>query len=198
MNSKQKYLIGILLIFLIVLGLRLYFAFQTPHFDKDAYFNVKQIENIKNTGLPLFSDPLSYGGRGHIFIPGFHYIMSIFTFFLPITIVLKILPNIFASLLVIILYHLIFEITKNRKVGLIGCIMGGFVPIFFAQTFNSVSVYSISIPLMFLTLYFMILLNKDNKYSIPLTLSFMALIFTDPAAILIVIVLLLYFVLAKS
>ncbi len=99
MQSKQKIYCLLALVFAFSLGVRLYFAFQSPTFTSgDAYFTIRQVEHIRQTGLPIFEDALSYGGRTYIFPPLFHYVLAFFNLFLPITIVGKLIPNIIASL----------------------------------------------------------------------------------------------------
>ena len=52
MNNDRSFWIGLMLIFLIVLGLRLFIAFQEREFSDDkAYFTLRQIEYIKDTGI---------------------------------------------------------------------------------------------------------------------------------------------------
>jgi hypothetical protein len=53
----------LMVIFLAVLGFRLYFTIQTQHFDYEAYFHIRQVDSIRQTGFPLFADALSFGGR---------------------------------------------------------------------------------------------------------------------------------------
>ena len=49
----------VLFIFLFVLVIRLFFAFETPTFTGDtAYGSIRQVESIVETGFPLFYDPL--------------------------------------------------------------------------------------------------------------------------------------------
>ena len=87
---KMRYYHWVLIaLFFLTLSSRLFFAFQTPDFDYDAYFNLRQVEQIKETGLPSYEDDLSYGGRTHYFPPFFHYLLGFFGLFLPIELVGK-------------------------------------------------------------------------------------------------------------
>jgi hypothetical protein len=143
--------------------LRLYFAFQTNEFDYNSYFTIRQVEHIKETGFPLFEDDLSYGGRTFVFIPTFHYILAFFSLFMPVFITAKILPNLFASSMVFITYLISEKLTKNTNLSLFISFISAFVPIFFSQTINSISVYSVTSPLVFLAIYFFISL-KEKKH----------------------------------
>jgi len=103
-NLKDKHIIWLIVIFLIVLAIRLYIAFQTPLFNYDAYFDLRQVEHIRNTGLPLYNDPLSYSGKSQLFAPLYQYTLAGFSLIMPIDIVGKIIPNIMAALIIFIVY----------------------------------------------------------------------------------------------
>ncbi len=194
MEFRREYVL-LALIFVAVLGFRLYFAFQIPEFDYDAYFNVRQVDAIRQSGLPLFADSLSFGGRTTFFMPLFYYLLAFFTLFMPVLMVLKIIPNIFASCIVFIVFLIALEITKNRNAALFAAFVSGFIPIFIYRTFNSVSVYSISIPLLFFLLY--CLLRADDKRFVYLYIAgLMALTFIHPTSLLLIIGLAFYIVFA--
>ncbi|MBW2966248.1 glycosyltransferase family 39 protein [Candidatus Woesearchaeota archaeon] len=157
----KKQQIALILIFILTLSFRMYFTFQSSNFDYDTYFNVRQINNIMKTGFPVFKDSLSYGGRTSIFIPLFHYVLAFFSFIFTSLIALKLIPNIMASCMVFIVYLIAKKITQNRNISLITASVSAFIPVFIIETINNVSVYSLTIPLMFLGIYF--LMNLENK-----------------------------------
>ncbi|MBN1644728.1 hypothetical protein JW851_01640 [Candidatus Woesearchaeota archaeon] len=183
--------VALFVIFLLVLGARLYFAFSTPFFSSDdAYFNLRQIENIKSTGLPFFKDDLSYSGNSFIFSPVFHYIIAFFALFMPVSIAAKLLPNIFASSVIFLAYLIGFRISKNKGIGVLIGFISGFVPIFFADL-NNISVYSLVFPLILLLLYlFMHIRNKSVFYYYILILVFLS--FLHPFVLVFCMGLLLY------
>lgn len=188
---KKEY-IWLALIFGLVLGIRLYFAFQTPYFSQDAYFNIRQIEHIRNTGWPLFKDDLSYSGRNFLFQPFFQYILAFFNLFMPLNLVCKMLPNIFASCLIFIVYLIAKEITNSKSAALFLSFISGFIPIFFAETVNSVSVYSLVIPLIFFLIYLLIMINKHEKYISYFIVAIIITALMHPSSFLLIIALLLY------
>ncbi len=191
-NMKKKHLlmISLLVIFLITVGIRLFYAFGTSTFSDDsAYFTLRQIEHIKDTGHPLYYDPLSYGGRTHVFLPLFHYILAFFSLFFGTIAVAKAVPNIVASTLVFVVYLIISRITRNKWVAVLTAFISAFIPIYISETINSISVYSFTIPLSFLMLYFL-LSRKFNLFLASLIL-FMLL---SPSVVLIVMTMILYFV----
>ncbi len=193
---KKEYL-WLALIFSLVLGTRLYFAFQTPYFSEDAYFNIRQVEHIRETGLPLFKDDLSYSGRNFLFQPFFQYILAFFNLFMPLNLVCKLLPNIFASCLIFIIYLIAKEITKSQGAALFSSFISGFIPIFFAETVNSVSVFSLVIPLMFFLIYFLIKVNKDEKFINHFVVSIMIIALMHASAFLLIMAFLLYVLFIK-
>jgi len=151
------------LIFLIVLGSRLYFAFQTPFFNDEAYLNYRLIHHISDTGKPLNYDMLSYNGRDVIISPVFHYILAFFGFFMPLDLALKLIPNIFISLLVFLVYRLSYALIEEKNLSMLLALLSGFVPIVFSETLNNISIYSLVLPLVFYLLYLLIKIREKNN-----------------------------------
>ncbi|MBN2454835.1 hypothetical protein JXB11_04800 [Candidatus Woesearchaeota archaeon] len=180
-------------IFAAVFAARLYFSFKTPHFSYDGYFALRQVSEIIASGVPSFNH-LSYSE--HFFLPAFHYVLAGFSFIFPPQLVLKIVPNIFASSLVIVAYLLSYEITKHRSASLFAAIAAGFIPVYFSETLNSISVHSFTIPLSMFLLY--AFLKTEKKGFIVVFVSGM-LVFalTDASAIIFILGLLFYMALAK-
>ena len=197
--KKKTVIIALILLFLIVLGIRLYFAFQTPFFsDSQSYFHLRQIENIAQTGLPLFDDPLSYGGRRYVFMPFFHYLMASFSLIFPLAWVAKVLPNALASSLVLVVYLCSFEITKRREYALFSAIVSGFIPLYFVETFNTLDVNTLSIPLSFLLLYLFSQISKGKKNVIYYFLTVLVIsLITSPTILFIILSLIIFYFISK-
>jgi len=193
--SKEKFVL--FLIFLIVLGSRLYFVFQTPYFNDEGYLNYRLVEHISETGKPLFFDQLSYNGRDLLYSPVFHYSLAFFNLFLPFEFVLKVLPNIFISLLVFVVYGLVNLLVREKNLALFVSLLSGFVPIAFVETLNNVSIYSIVLPLVFYLLYLFITLNEKKNIMKFAFFSFLLTII-HPSAFLFLITLLFFVVLMVS
>lgn len=139
--------------FLIVFGLRLFFAFQTPFLSSDnSYFHVRLIDSLKSGDL-LTYDPLGYGGRTILLSPLFDAILAFFTFFIPSSVVFKVIPNVFASFLVVPAFLLAYKLTKDDFLSLFAALLASIVPAFFANTFNHLSALTLAIPLFFLLIY---------------------------------------------
>ena len=188
MDNYKKLLI---FIFLLSLSLRIYFSFQIPNYNYESYFDIRQITHITNNGWPIFSDDLSYQGRTITFSPLYHYVLAFFNLFLPEFIVFKIIPNVFASTIVIISYLISYRITGSKKISLLTSFISAFVPRYMSETINSLSIYSLVIPLTFLMLYF--LLNLENKrYCYYFIVSAFLLSILHPSSLIFVLGLIIY------
>lgn len=198
MKIKSRFII-LVLIFVLTLTIRLLFAFQTPYFSSDkAYFTLRQVSQITDNGIPIFEDPLSYGGRTLIQPPIFYYLLAFFNLFLPITIVGKLIPNIFASLTVFITYLISIEITRNTKVAVLTSFISAFIPVFFSQTVNNISPYSLIVPLIFFMFYCLLKLPKNKDFAVYFVIAILLLSFTHPSVFIFILGLVLYTVLIKS
>lgn len=195
---KYKHGIFLGMLFLAVFFIRLYFAFQTPYFaEDDAYFTLRQVEHIRQTGLPLYEDPLSYGGRQYLFLPSFHYVLAFFSLFMPTVVALKVIPNLFATSLIIPVFMIINLITRKENIAFLGGLISAFIPVFVFETTNTASVYTLALPLIVLLMYFFIRINttKDPKWFI---IFFVLLLLTDTSSLFLVFAILLYLVFAWS
>lgn len=194
--KKLHYAI-LILIFVLTLGTRLYFSFGTPTYSSDkSYFAVRQIEHIQQTSQPLYDDDLSFSGRRFVFPPLFEYALAFLALVFPLSFTAKFFPNLFAASLIFFTYLIARRITKNSKIALLTAFISGFIPVFFQQTFNSISVYSVVIPFFFLLLYSFMNINKKKwVYCYIFTIILLTLI--HPSVILFIIGLWLYLLLVK-
>jgi hypothetical protein len=188
----------LLVIFLFSLALRLFFAFKTPTFsDDNAYLTMRQVQSIVHSGFPVYYDQLSYSGRQQFFLPIFYYSLAFFDLFLPLQFVMKVIPNLFASCLVFVVFILTRQLTKNGPISIFAAGVSSVIPIFTRLTINSVSPYTLVVPLLFLSIYLFMKIGDDKKY-VPLFLaSFFVLTFAHAAVFVLVAGLLLYVILTK-
>jgi hypothetical protein len=187
MVENKKVWVTLFVLFLIVAGIRTYYALQTPYFSEDgAYFTLRQVENIASHGTPLYKDTLSYGGRTFLFLPIFHYILALFSKIFNPLIIAKVLPNIFASTIIFFVYLLVYNITKDSAVSVFTSLFSAFIPIYFSKTLNSISVSSIIVPLTVLLIYLFIEYNEPGKVNYFLAAMFLALLI-HPSVILLII-----------
>jgi len=141
-----------LLVFLI-LGVRLYFAYETQHFaTSESYLHIRSIESL-STGKLLVNDPLGYGGRLLIESPLFNMIITFFTLFLPFNFALKFIPNLFASILIIPIYLISYRLTQQKIISFFTALLASIIPAYLAHTYNHVIPLTIAIPLFFTIIY---------------------------------------------
>jgi len=174
---ERKELFFILGLCLVVFIVRLVLAFLVPNLTYESYFHVRQVEHIRETGLPLFEDDLSYGGRIHRFLPFFHYFMAFFTLFLPLDLVTKILPNLLLAMLPFIVYLIAKEITTNKLAPFYSAFITGFLPILYTP--NAFTIETLFLPLLFCTLY-MFLRLEHKPYLYGYLFLFLLLSVTSP------------------
>ncbi len=160
----KKQLKIISLIFFLSLFVRLFFVFKTSYFSDDsAYFVLRQVEHILNTGFPLFSDSLSYGGRLYLFLPLFHYIIAFASLSIGPWLAAKILPNIFASSIVFVVYFLSLKLSRSEKAAVLSSFAAGFIPAYVEITLNTLSALSAAIPAGFFLLYLFLEAESKNN-----------------------------------
>jgi hypothetical protein len=194
MQRKHRLLV-LCAIFALTLGARLYFALETRYFSDDsAYYTLRQIASIKETGHLISDDPLSYGGRTSLVLPVFYYLLAVCSFFFDPVIVGKVVPNILAASLVFIVFLIVRRLTKDDDAALLTAFISGFIPIYFSETVNSISITALTIPLTFTLIY--LLLRIDDRNALTLFLLSIALfVVTSPTVILFVLAMGLYVVL---
>jgi asparagine N-glycosylation enzyme membrane subunit Stt3 len=180
---------------IVVFALRLYIAFSTDGFSSDdAYFNLRQIENIRNKGLPLYNDPLSWGGRHYVFSPVFHYAVAAGALILPVNIAAKVMPNLFAVLLIPVIFLIARRIAKKEGVALFTAIFSAFVPVWFGYTINTVSPITLTMLLLFFVIYSSMRI-QEQKWRYLYLAGLIVLSFTHPLALLFVLGLVFYLIL---
>jgi len=189
---SKRMIMLLIALFLIVLATRLYIAYSIPGFSTDdSYFHLRQIENIYETGQPIFNDELSFSGRTYIFSPVFHYFIAFFAMFWPAVFAAKLVTNIFAAALIFFVYLIAKKITNNTFVAFFTAFLSGFVPVFFADTVTELSPMSVVIPLMFLLIY--ALMNIREKVWLYTYLVLLVILtFMHPIILLFVLGLLIY------
>jgi len=190
MEKTSKIVVGI---FLGTLLVRLVIAFSIPEFTYESYFHLRQVEHILQTGLPLYHDQLSYGGRDFSFLPFFHYFVAFFALFFPLSLVAKVLPNVLTALLVPITYLISKKITGHQVGSLVAAFVAGFLPILFET--NAFIVHTLFLPLIFLVIYifmrFQESVKKDKsiryKFLYLYIILFFLLSLTSPLAVIVLI-----------
>lgn len=184
----------LIIIFSATLLLRLILAFSMPTFTYDSYFHLRQVEHITETGLPLYHDPLSYGGRSYVFLPLFHYLAAFVDVFLPLELLAKILPNLLMASLTLIVYGIAHRITPSETPALLSSLIAGILPILYTPSYFGPQ--ALFLPLIFLSTYFFLqLTTKTNLYLFLIT--FILSSFTSAASFLMLIGFLIYLLLSR-
>jgi len=188
--------VGLTVVFLFVLAIRLYFAFQTPFYSSDdAYLDVRAAESLSH-GKLLWHDQLGYGGRTLIKSPVFDAILAFFGLFMPMPLVFKIIPNIFASLLVIPAYLISYLLTKHKLFSEFTAMITSLVPAYFAHTFNQVSPLTLAIPMFFFLTYAW-LKSPKGTWTLIFLSALLIFVFLHPLSILFVLSIGVYIILLQ-
>ncbi|MBI4149440.1 hypothetical protein HY491_03250 [Candidatus Woesearchaeota archaeon] len=186
-----------LLIFLGIAAARIFMAFQAEGFSDDhAYAVLRQVEHISETGRLIGYDELSYGGRERVTAPLFPYLLAAFNLFLPLELVAKIVPNLLAAALSIIMFYLAKQISGSLKIMALSAIVVGSIPIFVAKTVNAVSVYTLVLPLIFFMIYCLLRMEQRRFIGYFMIAAF-ALALTSPAGFVVVLGLIFYLILVR-
>ena len=200
MLKRKWHLLVLVLIFLSVLGFRLFFVFQVDGFTGDgAYANLRQVEHVTENYQTIEYDGLGYGGRELLTAPLFFYFLSFVDLFSNDTFVFKILPELLFSLLVVVVYFITYEMTKDKLSSLFAALISGFVPLVIENTLNGISVYSLFFLLFMLLFYFLIkVMMGDSRYVDWFVFLSFLLPLIHPGAIIFVLSLIFYVVLMTS
>jgi hypothetical protein len=121
--------------------------------------------------------------------------MAFFALFLPLSFVINVIPNIFASSLVFVVYLIANRITKDKDASLFVSFISIFLPIYISETVNNLSVNSLFIPLFFLMVYFFM---DIEKYSLFFVISCFVVSLISPLASVLAMAFVIYFILAKT
>lgn len=174
----------VLIICAIALLLRILLIAQSPTFTYEGYSMIRQVEHIKETGLPLTEDALSYGGRAHLLLPVFPYAIAFGTIFLPDNLAYLLIPNLFAVGLHAALFFLILELTNDSKLSALGGVASIFIPSYLGATLLTLSSLSLAVPLLIVMLTLFLKLRKTNEKRMVLLIAFLVLSLTHPLALL--------------
>ncbi|MEM3370798.1 MAG: hypothetical protein QXW00_01370 [Candidatus Woesearchaeota archaeon] len=203
-KSKIKFEeVFLALIIISAFAFRAVLSLKSGQFSSsDAYFNLRQIENIEKSGRPIIRDELSYSGRTFSFVPGMHYLLAglflIFGRFIKEVLFFKILLAAIESLSALVAYLIIVEVCKSKKAGLIAAFATAFSPILIENTFNKLSTYSISVPINLLMIYLFLNSEKSKGAAIGFIAALVGAALIDGLVFVTLVGLLMYMVLAES
>jgi hypothetical protein len=191
------------LIFLVVFSTRLLLSFSAGGIDYDSYFTLRQADSIKESGLPIFNDDLSFSGRFYVFPVLFYYLVAFAAFFFPVSIAAVIVSSICFSALIPLTYLVSRHITKNKIASLISAFFAGFVPVFYQDAAKS-SPFSLALVLLFLASYFFLkhtsskINKKEDRFYLKACLFVsVILLLTDISIFLFILGLLVYMIIFR-
>ena len=130
-------LLIILLVFVLLAKIFVLTGVENPSYD--SYFGMRQIDNIKQTGLPLIDDDLSYQGRTNNVDFVFYYMLAFFSIFIPLKL-LFMFGGVLVTLASLILIFLVSrKLYANRWIALIVTTIGGLSTVLFSSSLASLS-----------------------------------------------------------
>lgn len=193
---KRWEVVLLVLLFVIPLAARLYFVSSTEYFSPDAYFPIRLTEHIAEHGIPLHDDALSYGGRTLLVPPLFPYLLAFFSFIFPASFVFKVVPQLFISLLPIVIFFIVQRVTARSDAAFFSAVLSAFIPIIFSKTLFSVTPLALALPLTFFAL--LLFISPPRKTTLVLfIISVVALSLLHPSSIFLVTGLLGYLILSR-
>lgn len=184
-------------LFLLTLAVRLTLAFQTPYLTgDDSYFWARQAESILTTGKHFTHDTLGWMGRDLSFPPIFAYVIAAAGLFGHLAISGKILLNAIAATTTIFVYLIGLHLTGSKHVAALAGAVSIMTPVFLAETTTSLTPYSMIIPLYALMVYAYLRI-ETKAWTLTYLASLAILSFLSPLAIVFIIGLGAYAILAK-
>jgi hypothetical protein len=193
MGKPPREWIIVAILFAMVLLTRMLLLAQTSTFESETYFVLRQAETIRETGMPLFSDPLSYSGRVMVFVPLFHYLIAFFGLIMPIELAAEIVSSICISSLVIIAYAIARHITKSKAISLTAGFFTGFIPALYLSV-ESITPNHLSLALAFLLSYCILRIEEKGFATLAIIVAILANL-ASPQVFIILTGLLFYFIL---
>lgn len=180
------------LLVLVLFGIRMFFALKTPYLSSDnSYLYARGVEALHD-GKLLWFDDLGFGGRTWLRSPLFELIVALGSFVMPFGLAVKIIPNIFASLLAVPAFLIAHELTRHDGISLTTAGLVGIVPVFVANTFNHLTPLSLALPLFFLMVWLWMARPLKVRSFLVVMLVFA---FAHPLSAVFVLSILVYFVL---
>lgn len=149
---------------------RLWIATLNPYLvGIDGYFHLRIAEEILTTHNIVHFDNLSFGGRIHLYPPGFHLLIVSLSYLLPLSVemICRLIGMIFGAMVVLLVY------TTMRKEGKIGAALAAsllsLMPVFIWKT--SINALTTSICLF---LFFFVLAYRENTLLLLLSILLFA------------------------
>lgn len=128
------------------------FALLTPGLSSDgSYWQFRNVEQILDSGKPLFDDSLAWGGRGIVFSPVFAYIMAVPAVLVGSMLAAKLMSGFVAAFLAFAVYATSVRLVKHEYSALLAAVISVISPGAVSFLFNQISPIGLAVPLLILS-----------------------------------------------
>jgi len=186
--------IAIIAIFVLVLLIKLIISFQTTTLNQESYFHLQQAKDILTTGSPTMQNYF-YDNAA---IPLVDYILSFFGLFMNLQIAAKIIISVVLSSIVILVYHITLEITRDKKAAILAAFFSGFIPIIFKSLTNNFSSSGVSIFMYLLTLLYFTKSMNNQEFIRHFIISLIILVLISPLSLIFIATFVVYFIMLSA
>ena len=127
----------VLVLLLLILVVKSYFVTQSVMPSYESFYGIRQVEQIRSTGMPLLSDDLSYQGRVNVMGGLFYYLVAIFSFFIPLLLLFKYAGVVLSVFALWLIYLIAKKLFLNKWIALFVTFLGALTPIIFMHSLNT-------------------------------------------------------------
>ena len=186
MNEKKIYFL-LFLVAVSIFAISLAVFVSVDFFSDDfSYFELLQAKAISQTGFPDYDNSFVIGSSRLVFMPLYEYMLGITYWMFGSILSLKILQSILLALIPIAVFRLSYELRGEHLPALLSAMIGGFVPVIWQLSSNSLSKIPIVIILMLLSTEFYLKSLSNKKFLGLFYISFIVLSLTSNTSILFV------------
>lgn len=137
----------VIALIILALAVRIAILLARPELSFNAYGELRQVGAIRESGLPLGHDPLSYGGREYAQSPLYHYLLAAAALIIPVEVALLLIPNLLAVSAIPLAYQIGRRLSRSRRAGLLAALLAATLPALLTTTIHSASPLALFIPL---------------------------------------------------
>lgn len=190
---NKYYVILIILIFILIV-VKTFLTFQSSFLDNSSYFHLTNANSIISDSKIV----LNYSFEDDVALPILDYILAFFGLFCNLEIIAKLLSIIISSSIVLMVFFIVDEIIKNKKIAVISTLFASFIPVLFIKFTNRFSNIEFSILIFLLTILFFIKSMNATKFIKFFIIFLIFLIILTPLSLVFIGIFILYFLMLKS
>ncbi|MGM5481438.1 MAG: hypothetical protein ACQESE_03430 [Nanobdellota archaeon] len=140
--SKQLFVMNawrllFLLIIIVMVVLQTYFVLQTDAPSYESFYSMRQVEHIKETGLPIINDEQSYQGRMHVSYLFFYYVLAALSLIAPGFVLFKFFGILLSVLVTFMIFLLAKHLFSKDWIALFLAVIAAFTPTLFVSQINT-------------------------------------------------------------